>query len=98
MAEETTLYQQIGYLQGQMQTIQTNQHQGSQQMISFEKRITVEIEKLVHNMNSRISTVEADRNRDNLRIHKIKWNLSLVTVAATTIANLAVQFFFHFAK
>lgn len=98
MSDETTLYQEIGVLQGQMSAIQLQQQHTTQQMLGLEKRLSTEIDKLVMTMNNRIVTVEGQQVKDRLTVAKIKWNVSAIAFGATTVASLAIQLIFHYIK
>lgn len=96
--DEQKLYQEIGVLQGQMSALQNQQANANHQLTGLERRLTTEIEKLINNMNSRITLVEGERSKDRLHMAKIKWNVSALAFGATTIATFATQLFFHYLK
>jgi len=98
MSEETTLYQEIGMLQGQMVSMIQHQQTAAKEFSHLETKLTSEIDKLVTSMQNRIILIEGELDRQRLKIAKLKWNITSISVTATVIASFLSQLFFKTLK
>ena len=96
--EDGPLYQQIGHLQGQMDSVLTSQHNTFKQISKLEMLVRTDLEKFVQNMNDRFRIMELDQASLKLKIARLRWNQNLISGGISLGIGIMTQVIFHFWK
>lgn len=99
MAEDLgSVLQQLGQLQGQMQSMVSAQHQQLKQAADLNVTMRIEIEKINNAISSHKDVLEKRQDKLELKLENIKVKVSVIAAAVAVGVNIAVQFIFKFWK
>ena len=99
MAEDTgPIFQQLGQLQGQMQSMVSAQHQQLKQAADLNVTMRIEIEKVNNSISTHKEVLEKRQDRLELRLENIKVKVSIIAAGVAVGVNIAVQVAFKFWK
>lgn len=93
---EDSIPHQLGRLQGQMESVLSNQTYMSHQSIKMESEIKTQITQLIQHMNSRIESVEGRMEEAKERLNKIRWIIGLIGSVAGVVGMFGGQLLLKF--
>lgn len=97
--DNPSLYQQLGLLQGQVESILTTQHSIMKQNSEIQVNVRTDIEKMSLSVSSRIRSIEDDAHSMRLQIARLRWNQGLASAGIAFFITIISQlFFFYLSK
>jgi len=86
--------QQLGQLQGQMQSMVSAQHQQLKQAADLNVTMRIEIEKVNNSITNHKDILEKRQDKLELKLESLKVKVSFIAAAVALGANIAIQIVF----
>lgn len=92
------ILQQLGQLQGQMQSMVSAQHQQLKQAADLNVTMRIEIEKVNNSISTHKEVIEKRQDKLEVKLENIKVKVSIIAGGVAIGVNVAVQVIFHLWK
>lgn len=93
---DNSIYQQLGILQGTMDSVISTQHAMLKQTSQSEMAIRGDMEKMTQSITARLRSIEDDNENMRMQIAKLKWNQGLASGAIAFTITIITQLTFFF--